>query len=177
MKLESIAVEEWAKEFESCEKRNLTKEEAEILVRICLNENEINEDKKLLDLLNNDNSPDSMAKVVYQRIKSFHTYQISPSVALLLEMLVVKNFGSSTMICAYLQYKSHNLGVKIIDGYVFCKDIFPFGIPTDEELNRLWNLQKLDPDLLEKRESMFESDNGLDYKVTYESIMDIKGEK
>lgn len=81
------------------------------------------------------------------------------------------------MLCAYMQYKAHQLGVKIINVEIFCRDIIPFGIPTDEEFQRLWDLQKLDADLLKQRKTMWEPDNGLDYKITYESIMNIGDEK
>lgn len=171
MKLEPTAVEEWAKEFECCNKRKLTKEEFNMFMNAIFGEDKINKDKEVLDLL--EGKPQaSMATVVYKRINARHTYVITPTVALLAE-IVAKNFGASTMLCAYLQYKAHQLGVRTINTKVFCCDIFSLGIPTDDELQRLWNLQKLDPDLLKNRK-MFEPDNGLDYKQTYKSIMEIE---
>lgn len=175
MKLEPTAVEEWAKEFEHCKKRRLTNEEVNVVINATLNEELINKDKEVLDLL--EGKPQvAMATVVYKRINSACSYKITPTVALLSEM-VVKNFGSSTMLCAFMQYKAHQLGFKIIGVDIFCRDIIPFGVPTDEELQRLWDLQKLDPELLKNRKSMFEPNNGLDYKITYESIMKIGDEK
>lgn len=138
-------------------------------------EDKLNEDKEVLELLEGKPNP-SMATVVYKRVNAIHTYTITPTVALLSE-IVVKSFGNSTMLCAYLQYKAHQLGVKTINAEVFCRDIFPWGVPTEDELQRLWDLQKLDPELLKNRKSMFKPDNGLDYKITYESIMKIGDEK
>lgn len=175
MKLTPTAVEEWAKEFERCKKRQLTKEEVNMVISATFNEEQINKDQEVLDLL--EGKPQAaMATVLYKRINSICSYKITPTVALLSEM-VVKNFGSSTMLCAFMQYKAHQLGVKIIGVDIFCRDIIPWGIPTDEELQRLWDLQKLDPKLLKNRKSMFEPSNGLDYKITYESIMKIGDEK
>lgn len=175
MKLEPTAVEEWAKEFERCKKRRLTKEEVKMVISASLNEELINKDKEVLDLL--EGKPQSaMATVVYQRIKTFGSITITPTVALLSEM-VAKSFGNSTMFCAYMQYKAHQLGVKTINVEIFCRDIISWGIPTDEEMHRLWDLQKLNPELLKKRKTMWEPDNGLDYKITYQSIMQIGDEK
>lgn len=175
MKLEPTAVEEWAKEFERCKKRQLSNEEVSMVISASLNEEQINKDKEVLDLLEGKPQP-SIATVLYKRINTLGSYKITPTVALLSE-IVVKNFGDSTMLCAYMQYKAYQLGVKIINVEIFCRDIIPFGIPTNEEFQRLWDLQKLDPELLKQRKTMWEPDNGLDYKVTYESIMNIGDEK
>lgn len=175
MKLEPTAVEEWAKEFERCKKRQLTKEETSMVISATLNEELINKDQEVLDLL--EGKPQAaMATVLYKRINSACSYKITPTVALLSE-IAVKNFGNSTMLCAYMQYKAHQLGVKIINVEIFCRDIIPFGIPTDEEFQRLWDLQKVRPRTLEQRKTMWEPDNGLDYEITYESIMNIGDEK
>lgn len=174
MKLEQTAVEEWAKEFERCKKRQLTKMEMNAIISATLNEELINKDKDVLDLLEG-KPQSSIATVLYKRINSVCSYKITPAVALLSEM-IAKNFGQSTMLCAFMQYKAHQLGIKTINVEIFCRDIFPWGIPTDEELQRLWDLQKLDPEILEQRNTL-EPDNVLDYKVAYESIMKIGDEK
>lgn len=51
MKLEPTAVEEWAKEFERCKKRQLTKEEVSMVINATFNEELINKDQEVLDLL------------------------------------------------------------------------------------------------------------------------------
>lgn len=170
MKLEPTAVEEWAKEFERAKKRQLTKEETIMCMNALFSEDKLNEDKEVLELLEGKSNL-SIATVVHKRVNACHTYTITPTVALLSE-IVAKSFGDSTMFCAYFQYKAHQLGIKTINAEIFCRDIFPWGVPTEDELQRLWDLQKLDPEFLKKRKS-FESDNGLDYKETYESIMQI----
>lgn len=171
MKFESTAVEEWAKEFERSKKRPLSDDEVVMVIKATLSEKNIDTNKEVLELLENKNGKPSMATIVYQRVKGNHSFILTPTAALLSE-IVANNFGSSTMLCAYMQYKAHQLNIQRIDVEVFSRNIISDGIPTEEELQRLWDLQKLDSES-RKKIGEFGSDNGLDYKVTYESIMEI----
>lgn len=170
MKLIPTAVEEWAKEFEHCKHRELNDQEVSVLMNVVFHSKDIDNDKKLRTQI--EQEPNTIAHIVYNRTKS-HSYNLTTS-ALILTELVVKNFGISTMLCAYMQYKAHKLGINTITAEIFCREIIPFGIPTDNELQRLWDLQKVK---LEDRSTDFSSDNGLDYKITYESIMKIGNEE
>lgn len=166
MKLVENAVEKWAEEVSNAKKRELTKEEAELLVRAHLNEKFINSDKEAMELLEGGRC---MASVFWKRMK-LYSAKVTPAVALVAEMFIGGNFGKSTMIAAYLTAIAKKQSLQEIDMSTFSIFAFPWGVPTEEEWQRLWQLQKLEPSKVNK--NSLNSDNGLDYKITYKSLLD-----
>lgn len=163
-------IEQWAQEVERCKKRELSTKEAIDFSGICMNEGAIdsNSEDFIKDL---ENKKLGLASAFWLRIKYLHTYSITPSAAMFLVSHVIKNFGISTMMAAYLQYIAHQHGIKRIGIKEFSMWAFPFGLPTNEEWERLWNLQKIP---MEEREGGM-SDNTLDHPGVYgTSIWEIK---
>lgn len=134
----------------------------------------LDKDKEIIKQLNSSNTQ-SFATVFWRRIKSFGvSYTITPTVAVLAEIFL-KNFGMSTMLVAYMQYISHKNKIKKFTHKEFCCYVIPWGLPNDEEWERLWKLQKIDPEIL--NENNLVTDNGLDYPQLYQSLMSKKYNK
>ena len=167
MKKEYNAAELWAKEVESCEKREMTQEEARNYLRYCFVESKglsNNTEKEIKELL--EKGQGGMASVVYKRAKYALGYEISVSLAVFLGT-ILDNFGKSTMMASYLLYVAKKRGVRVVTTKEFGMVAFPMGLPTDKEWERLWTLQKLP---LEERGDEIAMDNGLDCGVCFGSI-------
>ena len=166
MKKEHNAAELWAKEVESCEKREMTQEEARNYLQYCFAESEgLSDDaeKEIRELL--EKGQGGMASVVYKRDKYVLGYEISVSLAAFLGT-ILDNLGKSTMMASYLLYVAKNRGVRVVTTKEFGMIAFPAGLPTDKEWERLWTLQKLP---FEERDNDI-MDNGLDCSVCFGSI-------
>ena len=162
-------IEQWAQEVKRCKKSELSKKAAEHFMTVCLNEKKMNVDKELIADL--EDKRFGVGSAFWLRVKHLHTYSITPSLALFLASDVLDNFGKSTMMAAYLQYIAWKRGIKTIGIQEWAKWAFPLGLPTDEEWERLWNLQKIP---VEEREGGM-SDNTLDHPSVYgTSIWEIK---
>ena len=172
MKSKDNFVEEWSKEFDKCEKEQLTKEDAMLLMNIIFKEKELNKDKELLDMLEVKTN-DTFCTVIWRRFKNFPMLRVSPSVALFLGE-VAKNFGICTIMVAIVIAKAAQYRTKNIDIHFICNRIIPMGFPTEREFKKLWELQKID---LEERQAQefnsFMSDNLLDYNSSYKSVIDV----
>lgn len=166
MKKEHNAAELWAKEVESCEKREMTQEETMNYLRYCFAESKgLSDDaeKEIRELL--EKGQGGMSSVVYKRAKYVLGYEISVSLAVFLGT-ILDNFGKSTMMASYLLYVAKKRGVRVVTTKEFGMVAFPMGLPTDKEWERLWTLQKLP---LEERDNDI-TDNGLDCSVCFGSI-------
>ena len=167
MKKEQNAVELWAKEVESCEKREMTQEEAMNYLQYSFAESKrLSDDteKEIRKLL--EKGEGGMASVVYKRAKYALGYEISVSLAAFLGT-ILDNFGKSTMMASYLLYVAKKRGVRVVTMKEFGMIAFPMGLPTDKEWERLWTLQKLP---LEERGDDIAMDNGLDCGFCFGSI-------
>ena len=157
-------VENWSKEVEKFQTRQLTEEEAKTFLMCSISEKRLGDDKELIQLL--DEKKGGIASVIWLRIKHCHTYSITPALAIYLGE-IISNFGISTMMRNYLQYMAHKHKLKVIT----CKDwglkIFPFGYISDDDWEKAWNLQKIIPE-------DGGSDNMLDYSGCYNSIKDVE---
>lgn len=166
MKKEHNAAELWAKEVESCEKREMTQEEARNYLQYCFAESKgLSDDteKEIRELL--EKGQGGMSSVVYKRAKYVLGYEISVSLAAFLGT-ILDNFGKSTMMASYLLYVAKKRGVRVVTTKEFGMIAFPMGLPTDKEWERLWTLQKLP---FEERDNDI-TYNGLDYSVCFGSI-------
>lgn len=67
--------------------------------------------------------------------------------------------GHIIMFVTYLQYWSHKYSKSFLDITIFCKHIFPWGLPSDVELTKLWDGQKT------------EGGNLLDHMECFHSIL------
>ena len=102
-------------------------------------------------------------KIVQNAIKTRFTFEMTNPMQVLVGILG-KSAGTCIMYLTYLQYKAKKLGVKEITATIFAKDIFPSGFPSEEDLHKLWDSQKV------KTEKSGGSDNLLDYQSALVSI-------
>lgn len=157
-------IENWAKEVEKFPKRKLTDKEVEGLLKLSMNEDRINEDKKLIRLL--DEKKGGMASVIWLRIKHCHTYSITPALAVYFGEIIT-NLGISTMMCNYLQYMAYKHKQKVIDLKMFGMKIFPMGFISDTDWQKAWDMQKIISD------NNGGSDNMLDNSFCMQSIREL----
>lgn len=102
-------------------------------------------------------------KLIEKRISVMLSYEIDDARLILFLCLICLSPGNAVMYLTYLQYWCKKNNVKSIDLDIFCKEIFPWGFPSEKDLDNLWDNQKVE------RDSM-QSDNLLDYSSAYESI-------
>lgn len=149
-------IEEWAKKVEHSKKQKLSKEMLKNFIMVQLNAKKIDEDQELIADL--ENKRFGVGSAFWLRVKHLHTYSVTPSLALFLAAEVLDNFGKSTMMAAYLQYIAVKRGIKTIGISEWAQWAFPWGLPTEDEWERLWNAQKIPFDM--RKDTM--TDNMLD---------------
>ena len=174
MKPSEHAIEDWAKMVLSKPKRNLTGEEARTLILTTLAQREIDSDKEICETLEKKQAG-FLTSMFWWRVKCCHTYEITPSLCAYIGECVIKNPGMSTMMANYLQYVAHEHRVKKIGLKEFGLWAFPYGFPTDESWEELWDSQKIDLDIRTDKKSPYYngSDNILDYPKLYQTIAKI----
>ncbi len=106
--------------------------------------------------------------VIEKRVTHCFTIQITDSRLLLFLAFIAKSPGVAILYLWYLQYWCFNSNIRKLDLETFC-EIFPMGFPTDLELRRIWNSQKVD------REAG--SDNLVDYSSAGMSIQFVSEKK
>ena len=156
-------IEEWCKEVDKLPRRLFNGKEMGFLAELLFKEEVVDRRVDIHKLL--EDKELGYASVIWLRVKYFHSFTISPSLALFLGDIVC-NLGTSTMISNFLQYKAFRLGLKHITLSEFYIMIFPDGWISDEDWRKAWEWQKI------KDEGI--SDNMLDYPKYMESIKNIQ---
>lgn len=139
MKRSPHAIEDWCKNVDQAEKREMTEDECEIFISCHMNESKMIHDSELMNILE---SKENYASVLWNRLK-LHTVDVSPVVCLFLGYHIT-NFGISTMLANYLQYVAHKCRIKKIGMNDVGMKVFPHGFPTEETWRKLWDMQKAD---------------------------------
>ena len=103
-------------------------------------------------------------EIYSNRLIEYCTYTFSEGALYFLADRTI-NLAVCTMMCAYLQYQAYKRNLLIIT-LEEISDIFPNGLPSEETWKKLWYKQKV------FRKDL-DSDNLLDYKKCYESIINI----
>ena len=156
-------IEEWCKEVDKLPRRLFNGNQMGFLAELLFKEEVVDRRVDIHKLL--EDKELGYASVIWLRVKYFHSFTISPSLALFLGD-IVSNLGTSTMISNFLQYKAFRLGLKHITLSEFYIMIFPDGWISDEDWRKEWEWQKI------KDEGI--SDNMLDYPKYMESIKNIQ---
>ena len=90
--------------------------------------------------------PDSelpfISQLIKKRIENGHDYTIDMKLLLFLSE-ISQTPGKAVMYIWYLQYKSKELGIKAWDMDNFIFKIFTNGFFSDEDLNEVWEAQKV----------------------------------
>lgn len=136
--LTESSTEQWCKELDKCQRRQMTKDETDTLLRAILAENQKLEyddyDKWV-------KSNDNMVAMIHKRIKYCHTYTASQTVVIFLAYLC-DSPGMAVQYCNFIQYKCHQNKCVYVDMFVFSRNIFPWGFFTDADLQQMWDKQK-----------------------------------
>jgi hypothetical protein len=123
----------FAKEFEKTEKYPMDDFTTEMLVKLTLSKNTsyaIPEGEKPF-----------LYKLMEKRIEVLHDFELDERTLLFL-CCICKSAGVSVMYIWYLQYKSKKRNIKEISLESFC-EIFPVGFPSEDDLHRMWDNQKV----------------------------------
>ena len=143
MKEEKIphnGTEKWAEWLDSQSKNTrLNNEQMKMFMAMTMNEEKVETDSDALNLV----APKqpNFASMLYNRIKSCHTYSISVAAAVFMSTLI-KRPGESTIYANFLQYKSFKMGKKRITMREIAL-IWPFGFFSEETLHQAWDKQKM----------------------------------
>lgn len=150
---ENSIEELFAKEFEKTKKEPMDDFVSEMLVKLILSKNmsySIPEGEKPF-----------LYKLMEKRISVIHDFELDERTLVFL-CCICKSAGVCVMYVWYLQYESKKRNMKQISLENFC-EIFPMGFPSEDDLHRLWDSQKV------SRKEMG-SDNLLDYTQAGKSL-------
>jgi len=135
------------KAFESIKCVPMTEDIANILINLlCAPKINFDDDKPFL------------VAVMEKRVEFNHTFKINDNKLYLFLAILTKSPGTAIMYLWYLQYWCFNNNVKELNIDIFCENIFPFGMPPTDELQKIWESQKV----LKDRYNLG-SDNLVDY--------------
>lgn len=159
------SIEMWAQladaEF-SNHRKPLDDQQSNALITLIFSEKDM-ENEEIKEKLEKDKL--GMASLFYKRVKYCHTYTVTNAVSLFIGGYIANSPGEAVMYSNYIQYKAFKANCKKVDIGFICTEIFPMGIPTEQALFILWDLQKV-----ERKTGSFDSDNLLDYAKGQESI-------
>lgn len=170
MKLTNDAAEKWAANVMGRCNTPLTEIQANYLVSVFMNEQEMEEDEKLKELCT-DPSKGGLVCMAMNRCKSAGI-ELTRTAALFLG-LILNSPGEVTMTAAYIKYKLREVvqNGKVNVGFLSTR-CFPMGIPSEKDWQELWDMQKLDLEDLKlmRQQSQFAPDNVLDYVSSYQTL-------
>ena len=104
-----------------------------------------------------------LVKVMEKRIEHCFTFSTKDQRLLLFLAVVSERVGTAIMYLWYLQYWCFKNNVRELTLDIFCQKVFPYGFPSNDTIETIWDAQKV------KRDGM-ESDNLLDYASAGSSI-------
>lgn len=82
-------------------------------------------------------------QLIEKRLEVVLKFKINDSRLILFLMQVTETPGKAVMMLWYLQWWCHTKNMTELDLDTFCRDIFPMGFPSDEDLSKVWNEQKI----------------------------------
>lgn len=142
--------------LEKLKRYRMSDDIAEMLVKMMLY-------KEAFKNIPDDKEKPFIYKLIAKRIECCFTYKIEDPRLILFLAMISETPGKAVMYLAYLQYWCNKSGVQLLDLDTFCERIFPFVFPSDDDLHKLWDSQKVNRD-------SGGSDNLLDYGTAYQSI-------
>ena len=173
LKTETMNTERLTKAFaDNQPKTPMTPEETRIFMNLMLTDDpnismDVNELDKKTDFYKHFKPlvESFVAKVFLGRLKSLTTHRITVG-ALIILMQYMKSPGNCVM---YVYYINSKLAPNtLIDINVIAMDLFPWGMFSDEQLNDIWDAQKVrSTDGLDEWNCHGSHDNLLDYNETW----------
>lgn len=95
-----------------------------------------------VDKISKDLENEFMFKLIKKRIEVMYNYQLTND-ALVFMVVLSKSPGNAVMYLTYLQYYAWKNKLQIIDLKTICEDVFPFGTPSEADLEALWRQTKI----------------------------------
>lgn len=128
----------------------------------------------LLELLMNkegnykipENEKPVLYRIIEQRVENCFTYTLNDSRLLIYLCYLSESAGNAIMYLWYLQAHCSNKETSSVNLDEFCLNVFPWGYPTKEDLQKIWDGQKV-----RRPENSFGSDNLIDYLSAGMSIL------
>tara|TARA_R110001599_G_scaffold184514_1_gene377987 strand:- start:8163 stop:8651 length:489 start_codon:yes stop_codon:yes gene_type:complete len=143
--------------FSKLRQEPMNEEETSIFLGLILSEKQ-----STSDAIDPQAVPFSNYQVLVQSLGTRFSLKITQEAAIMVSVMS-RVFGDVIMYLSYLQYH-----YSIDEKKITCarlSDIFPMGFPSKTSLERMWDLQKV------ARDKDSDSDNLLDYKECFKSIM------
>lgn len=112
----------------------------------------------LIEELNKAKNANTACQIIETRLAGLG-YNVHLLVLIFLSTLI-ESAGEAVMYSHYMAYKAKKHGVKEIDLDFFCMHVFPWGFPTQNDLNEVWNGQKISR--IEELKGLIVGDNLLD---------------
>lgn len=144
----------FAKTFDESQKTPMTNQLSEVFIKLTL--------LKDINLDIPEEEKPFIYKVIEKRIYTLHNYKVDDKVLLFLSCLC-ESAGDGVMYIWYLQYQCKKRNINFISFDIF-SEIFAWGFPSKDTLNRLWSSQKV------HRKNLDFSDNLLDYYSAGQSL-------
>lgn len=162
------------KEVEKLKQEEMSKDDALFFLDLGLRASRIDSDFHLKEVLEMDNDQiktltdehdqaiaKSMIMAYWRKAKCFD-YKITPSMCFFLAQ-ITEGFGEMVIYLTYFQYMCKKYNQWTVDLTFFARFCFRFGIPSHDDLSKIWSSQKLNPEEPG-------SDNILDYSEYMKSI-------
>ncbi len=153
-KQENAVEKYFCEPFDKAQRVPMSKESTEFLMWLLRSE-------KLRDFT--EKKKPFIMKVIESRLKTWFSFSIRDSRLTLFIAIISKTPGTAIMYLTYLQYWCKKNETEEIDLNKFCREIFPMGFLSKEDLEKIWDGQKV----LREKEG---SDNLLDYQSAMLSI-------
>ena len=134
--LNSSSIEEWAKELDCEQKRELSGEESHAFMTMALTEKEVEKDKDYEMLLKGWNG----VALLHKRLL-IHTYTMTKAAKICCGMMIASP-GEMVMMANYIQYRCHLHKIKHVDMRALSEKIMPMGWFDKETLSTFWDKQK-----------------------------------
>lgn len=153
------SVEWWAKALDEEKTERLQKDDAELILMLCLNDPEIERDSD--GMFHKQLGGWNTVSILHRRLK-MHSFTMSKA-AVWACSLLVSTPGEAVIMLNYFQYRCHSRSIRHIDMKVLCQDMIPNGWFPKKTLEHYWDRQKF----ISPNEALL---NMLDYPEYAESI-------
>jgi len=104
-------------------------------------------------------------RIIEKRIENCHSFRITDARLLIYLTYISISAGNAIMYLWYLQAHCKERNIDSLNLDDFCLNVFPWGLPPHEDLQTVWDGQKV-----KRPNNSFASDNLVDYSSAGESL-------
>jgi len=131
------SLENWCKKFETLEQKELSKDQAELFMKVLLSCDKLDSDPGFDEAC----KKDQVVQCIIKRSKACYDYELTNTAAVLLANWSNGSPGNFVMFITYLQYYCFTHDIWKIDVHELV-NIFPWGIPSQDDMSKAWSWQK-----------------------------------